>query len=65
MPTYTRTSADLTYEDGGGHWSACAYVRNLQNRGVIGFYEGNSLGVQETVFADPPRTYGLSVHWHL
>ena len=64
QPTYTRTTADLTYEDGGGHWSASAYVRNLENKAVIGFYEGNNLGVQDTVTVDPPRTYGLSVHWH-
>jgi iron complex outermembrane receptor protein len=65
QPTYTRTTADLTYEDGGGHWSASAYVRNLENTGVIAFYEGDVLGVQDTVRLYPPRTYGLTVHWHL
>lgn len=64
QPTYTRTTADLTYEDGGGHWSASAYVRNLENKGVIAFYEGDVLGVQDAVDLYPPRTYGLSVQWH-
>ena len=65
QPTYTRTTADLTYEDGGGHWSASAYVRNLENTGVIAFYEGVSLGVPNVVNLYPPRTYGLSIRWHL
>ena len=63
--TYTRTTADLTYQDGGGHWTASAYVRNLENTGVISFDEGNVLGVQDVVVLYPPRTYGLSVRWHL
>jgi iron complex outermembrane recepter protein len=65
QPTYTRTTLDLTYEDGGGHWSASAYVRNLENTGVIAFYTGTTLGIPDTVDLYPPRTYGLSVRWHL
>ncbi len=65
QPTYTRTTADLTYEDSGGHWSASAYVRNLENTGVIAFYEGLSVGVPNVVDLYPPRTYGLSIRWHL
>jgi iron complex outermembrane receptor protein len=65
QPTYTRTSADLTYEDGGGHWSASAYVRNLENTGAISFYVGSTLGAADTVGVLPPRTYGLSVRWHM
>ena len=63
--TYTRTTADVTYQDGGGHWSASVFVRNLENTGVISFDEGNVLGVQDVVVLYPPRTYGLSVTWHL
>ena len=65
QPTYTRTSADLTYQDGGGHWSASLYVRNLENTAVTAFDEGTILGVPAVVVLYPPRTYGLSVRWHL
>jgi iron complex outermembrane recepter protein len=63
--TYTRTSAHLTYEDGDGHWSASAYVKNLENSAVINFYAGSTLGIGDIVSLRPPRTYGLSVDWHL
>ena len=63
--TYTRTTADLTYEDGGGHWSASAYVRNLENNPVIAYDLGGLFGYTDTVNVLPPRTYGISVRWHL
>jgi iron complex outermembrane receptor protein len=63
--TYTRTNVDVTYEDGRGHWSASAYVRNVENKAVIGFWEGTDLGVPDAVSLFPPRTYGLSVRWQL
>ena len=32
---FTNTSADLTYQAPGGHWSVTAYVKNLENDGVV------------------------------
>jgi hypothetical protein len=40
----------MYWDRAGGHWSASALVRNIENRAVIMVY--------------PPRTYGLSVRYH-
>lgn len=70
QPTYTRSTANLTYEDGGGHWTASAYVRNLENNAAMSFYigttfPGTAAADYDTVGVTPPRTYGLNVRWHL
>jgi iron complex outermembrane recepter protein len=70
QPTYTRSTAALTYETGDGHWSVSAYVRNLENNAAMSFYIGNvslaeNVNFYDTVGVTPPRTYGLTVRWHL
>ncbi len=70
QPTYTRSTASLTYEDGGGHWSASAWVRNLENNAAMSFYigttfPGTAAADYDTVGVTPPRTYGVTVRWHL
>ena len=70
QPTYTRSTGNLTYEDGDGHWSVSAFVRNLENNAAMSFYVGTQFAgtpaqVDDTVGVTPPRTYGVSVRWHL
>ena len=65
QPTYTRTNANLTYEDPSGHWSVSAFVRNLENEGEITTWGPAYIGPADIAQAFPPRTYGLTVRWHL
>jgi len=65
QPTYTRTTANLTYEDAGGHWSATAFVRNIENTAVIMVWGSAFIGTADLAAVYPPRTYGVSVRWHL
>ena len=65
QPTYTRSTANLTYEDGSGHWSVSAFVRNLENKGEIMTWEPALIGAKDLAQVYPPRTYGLSIRWHL
>jgi iron complex outermembrane recepter protein len=64
QPTYTRSTATLTYEDGGGHWSASAFVRNIENSAVIMVWGSAFIGTADLAAVYPPRTYGLSVRYH-
>jgi iron complex outermembrane receptor protein len=65
QPTYTRSTATLTYEDVGGHWTVSAFIRNIENTGAIMTWGPPSVGNQDLVQVYPPRTYGLSVKWRL
>jgi hypothetical protein len=47
-----------------------AFVRNLENNAAMSFYIGSQFTgtpyqVDDTVGVTPPRTYGVSVRWHL
>ena len=62
---FTNTSADLTYQAPGGHWSVTAYVKNLENDGVVS--GGSEQPLAAGVFygaLQPPRTYGGRVNFH-
>ncbi len=65
QPTYTRSTATLTYEDAGGHWSASAFGRNLENKAVMMVWGSAFIGTADLTAVYPPRTYGVSVRWHL
>jgi iron complex outermembrane recepter protein len=65
QPTYTRTNANLTYQDGSGHWSASAFIRNIENKGVIQTWAPVLIGDADLVTVYAPRTFGVSVRWHL
>jgi iron complex outermembrane receptor protein len=64
QPTYTRSTANLTFQDPSGHWSASAFIRNIENHGVIMTWAPVLIGDADLVSIYPPRTYGLSVRWH-
>jgi iron complex outermembrane receptor protein len=67
QPTYTRSGASLTWQDGNGNWQVSAFVRNIENKArlssAIGIYP--QVGPGEIVAVYPPRTYGVSVRWSL
>jgi iron complex outermembrane receptor protein len=64
QPTYTRSTANLTFQDASGHWSASAFVRNIENHGVIMTWGPAFVGDADLVSIYPPRTFGMSLRWH-
>jgi iron complex outermembrane receptor protein len=56
---YTKTNLSLTYTDKSDHWTASAYVDNLENHAIRN--SGNT--AVSSYFSDyqPPRQYGLRI----
>jgi outer membrane receptor protein involved in Fe transport len=64
QPTYARCTRTLTFEEASGHWSASAFVRNIENTGVIMVWGSAFIGAADLAAVYPPRTYGVSVRYH-
>jgi iron complex outermembrane receptor protein len=67
IPGNTRTDINLTYNSANGHWSAEAYVNNVEDAVVpVGIGQSvNFIPGLYTASLRPPRTYGgrLSIHF--
>ena len=59
QPGYSRTDLRLTYEHPGGHWTAEAFVLNLENKAVRVAEYAVSSYLQS--FYAPPRRYGVKI----
>ena len=61
VSTYIQSNANLTYEGSSGGWSVTAWIRNIENNGII--YNANPPGTQPFTlgYLLPPRTFGVTV----
>ncbi len=59
---YTRSGVSITYER-ADNWTVTAYIRNIENAGVLNGWGGPAPGEtpQDNGTMDPPRTFGVTV----
>lgn len=64
--SYTNTSMYVTYEHPGSHWSVTGWVRNLEDKAVMGVAQSSAGRAGGwNVFMLPPRMYGVTVEWKM
>jgi len=59
---YMQSAANISYNAPGGDWGITAWIRNIENNGVI--YNANPPGTRPTTigYPLPPRTFGVTLH---
>jgi iron complex outermembrane receptor protein len=58
---FSKTNLNLTYADGGGHWTAQAYVENLEDK-VVRNGGLSAVGVYYSDYS-PPRMFGARISY--
>ena len=61
--SYTRSDFNLTYTPDEGHWSAQAYVRNIENSKILAFAQERPPFGTYTYQFEAPRTYGVELSY--
>jgi iron complex outermembrane receptor protein len=63
--SYTNTSVYLTYRHSGDRLSVTGWVRNLEDKDVMGVSQGNLARPGWNVFMLPPRQWGITLKYEM
>jgi iron complex outermembrane receptor protein len=65
QPGYTKTDVNFTYHSPDDSWDIGLWGKNLENTAVAtaGGQTGNPPPNAAAVFVEPPRTFGVRLHW--
>jgi iron complex outermembrane receptor protein len=62
---YFKTDASVTYYAPDDRWSACLWVKNIENEAVLAATTTGQFGPYANAFIEPPRTWGARFTFRL